>query len=779
MEKIISIPRSIYYTLIIMIFFAWTNKPLRSQPNNGTISVNFCYFKESESNMLLGNAKIEIQLDRLTGSITGLLNKTTGVQYLGKGKPDIFQMEYSTWELHGATSNDIWSAGYGTLIKGSKQKVSAMWFEKTPTGGKLEVSYDSLNLERRSIPISVKYTIELVNGKEETLWRIFIDNKASGTIREVRFPIVSGLTKFTNLIMPNHGGEKLIDPFNKLSDETPNVYLEYPARASMQWFEYFSPKAGLYMASYDKSLDYTRMYFGRQGESYDVAMWFVKYPFVASGTRWVSPDMAVGVHPGDWHWGADHYRNWIETWVQKPQPVKRIAEMIGVGGESLIKNKDMKTRVTYKDLVKGSQQRKAGSSILLVGWFYNGHDTYYPEYKAIPELGGDKALIDAVNKIHSIGGNVNAYLNGRLNNIETETYKKYGKKWAVLGMTPGLGVGIVDFFELHEGWNKDWSLDKNSEGWFSVMCPYAKGWQDHIVGQVMHCLRDYHFDGIFLDQPGSYYAELCYNKNHGHTTPANAWGPGLLEIFRRIHEEGKKINPEFAIWTEGMNDVYGQYLDYCSDKNPVWAPMRIHPEVETFVEMWRYTLPWYITQNYPEKYSYPPSKDKVYGDYYRFLLGIRGVSLSNKNWGGKSADSLAYVAVVDKIEKLWRIGGEFFFYGSFIDNIGLNVSNPNILAKAYISGNSLAIAVWNTTGEPVAFELNADLKAIFKSDLKIKEVTSLEDNKRIPYKSPDNNNTMAIRVHLQPHEIDVIVIETKHPFIRSNLARKSNLSSND
>ena len=333
-------------------------------------------------------------------------------------------------------------------------------------------------------------------------------------------------------------------------------------------------------------------------------------------------------------------------------------------------------------------------------------------------------------------------------------------------MTPGLGVGSIDFFELHEGWNNAWDLAQKLGTGFSVMCPSAKGWQDHIVGQVIHCLRDYHFDGIFLDQPGSYNAELCYNKNHGHSTPASAWGQGLLEIFRRIHEEGKKINPEFAIWTEGMNDVYGQYLDYHTDKNP-WAPMRIHPEVdETFVEMWRYTLPWYITQNGTERYSYPPSNTRVYGDYYHFLLGIRGISAGNRNWGGNSADSLAHVAVVDKIEKLWRKGGEFFFYGRFIDNVGLNVTDPNILAKAYKSENSAAIQLWNTTGKPVAMELNADLNAIFKSDAKIKRITSLEDNKRIPFKSA--GNTVNIKVQLPPHEIAIFRIDS-NPLVSSTI----------
>lgn len=73
-------------------------------------------------------------------------------------------------------------------------------------------------------------------------------------------------------------------------------------------------------------------------------------------------------------------------------------------------------------------------------------------------------------------------MNGRINNIETEPYKKFEKKSAKLGMAAGLGVGIISFFEL----------------------PSAKGWQDYIEGQVMHGISTYYFDGIFLDQPVSY-----------------------------------------------------------------------------------------------------------------------------------------------------------------------------------------------------------------------------------------------------------------------------------
>ncbi|MEP7277012.1 MAG: DUF6259 domain-containing protein [Bacteroidota bacterium] len=734
--------------------------------NNSEKSSNSCYFKVKQNHLFLGNSKIEISIDSLTGNLVGLFNKTSDVQFLGKGDPDIFRIEYSTPQLDGALTKDVWTAGYGSIIYGSKQKTSKIHFTKTNSGGMLEIRYDSLFIDNGNIAVKIGYTVEIETESEETIWRINIENNDSGTVKAVQFPILAGLNKLDNLIMPDQGGEKLTDPISKLSDQIPNVYLEYPARASMQWFDYYSSNASLYLASYDKKMAYTRMYFGRRGESRNIAEWMVKYPFVITGDKWESAPFALGIYEGDWHKGADSYRTWLQQWVPKPIPPKRISEMIFGGPDMYIKDNSEETIHTYSDIVSQSQKQKNNLNypgITLVGWFPNGHDTYFPEYNAIPSLGGDASLIEAVNKVHSDGESVNAYMNGRIVNIETNTYKKFGKKWAVLGKERGLGVGNVDFFELQEGWNKTWKHYKNNEGWFSVMCPSAKGWQDEIVGQVLHGLKTYHFDGIFLDQPGSYFAELCYNRFHGHSTPSNAWGPGYLEILKRIHNEGKKINPEFALSTEGLNDVYGQYLDFHTDKNPVWMPMRFHPETETFVEMWRYALPWYITQNEPEKYSYPPSKSKIYGDYYYFLMGIRGLERERgeaTGWKGASiADSLQHIKVVDRIASLLRKGGKYFFYGTFKDDIGLKVSDKNILAKSYSIQNSAAIPLWNTSDDTISFMLNVNTDKIIKSGFVLKNVTFLDNEKRIPYQLAGGE--ININMVLKPHQVEVLLLESK------------------
>ena len=275
-----------------------------------------CYFRETEQALLVGNSKIEIRLDPTSGVITGLLNKESDTEFVGEGPFEVFRLVYSTPRFHGAADDDPWSAVEGTLVKGALQTVASTQFETTPEGARLHVSYDGLRLERRTLDVSVRYSIELGNGDAETRWRLAIQNRDQGTVREAHFPLVSGLSELDSLIMPNESGQRVRDPVNKLSDDFPVVSLEYPGRGSMQWFEYYSPTAGLYLASYDEELDYTRMCFGRTGDGPTAAMWIVKYPFAGAGASWESPDLALGIHSGDWHWGADRYRRWFEGWAR-------------------------------------------------------------------------------------------------------------------------------------------------------------------------------------------------------------------------------------------------------------------------------------------------------------------------------------------------------------------------------------------------------------------------------------------------------------------------------
>jgi hypothetical protein len=506
------------------------------------------------------------------------------------------------------------------------------------------------------------------------------------------------------------------------------------------------------------------MCFGRTGERPEAGMWIVKYPFAASGASWESPELSLGIHSGDWHWGGDRYRTWLASWAEPADVPRKVQELIGGLREIGIKTPDGEVANAYGSMVSLARQvREAphGVAFLVAGWMYDGHDTYYPEYVPIPDLGGERGLVEAVDRVHELGVAVTAYVNGRLCNVETDTYRKHGKGWSVLGRAPGLGVNSTDFFELHEEWNRSWDRTKPGEGWFAVMCPDVKGWQDHLVGEVSRVIGRYRFDGIFLDQPGSYYGELCYNRKHGHTTPATAWGPGLLELFRRVRREMRRLDSDSILWTEGMNDAFGQYMDYSMDKNPLWLPMRIHPACETFVEMWRYTLPARVIVNDSRAYSYPPSQDPVYGDNYLFVLGVRGLNRStSRGIDTVTADGDVERArrsgVIEKIERLWIEGGQYLFHGRFMDDVGLEVSAPDVLARLYRGRDGIAVPVWNTASRPATFDVSVDLDAVGVRRRPVR-VLSLDSGTRLPHEAA--GGIVKVKLSLAAHETDVIVLE--------------------
>ena len=156
----------------------------------------------------------------------------------------------------------------------------------------------------------------------------------------------------------------------------------------------------------------------------------------------------------------------------------------------------------------------------------------------------------------------------------------------------------------------------------------------------------------------------------------------------------RRIHPESVLWTEGMNDAFGQYMDYGMDKNPLWQPMRIHPKCETFVEMWRYTLPDYIIVNDPGTYSFPPSKDPVHGLKYHFVLGVRGIFPSPERGieqdDADDPDGAQRREVVARIERLSIAASDYLFHGRFMDDVGLGIADTAILAKVLLE----CLPVW-------------------------------------------------------------------------------------
>lgn len=200
-------------------------------------------------------------------------------------------------------------------------------------------------------------------------------------------------------------------------------------------------------------------------------------------------------------------------------------------------------------------------------------------------------------------------------------------------------------------------------------------------------------------EAGSYYGELCYNDKHGHNNPASAWGPGLLELFRRVRQEMRKLDSDAILWTEGMNDAF------------VLGIRGIFPGPDRAIDM--------------------PEKEGEEGQLRR--------------------------AVVERIEKLWIKGGEYLFYGRFMDDVGLKVSDPDVLAKVYKHTTGIAIPVWNTKSVPSTFNLIVDPDALGIKEINRIKATSLDTGN--PLLQQISGNTLEVILTLPVHEVDVVILK--------------------
>jgi hypothetical protein len=86
-----------------------------------------------------------------------------------------------------------------------------------------------------------------------------------------------------------------------------------------------------------------------------------------------------------------------------------------------------------------------------------------------------------------------------------------------------------------------------------------------------------------------------------------------------------------------------------------------------------------------------------------------------------------------------------------MDDVGLEVSAPDVLARLYRGDDGVAVPVWNTGSNPVALDLRVDLDAVGVG----------RRPKAIAV--ADVGGVVAVKVSLPAHGLDVVVLEPASP----------------
>lgn len=248
----------------------------------------------------------------------------------------------------------------------------------------------------------------------------------------------------------------------------------------------------------------------------------------------------IGYNPDTWQATAlKWYRPWAleAQWAAHNVRDRQIAPWV--------EHADMWLRPGDVDQPTMDALRKAlkyyGKGVGLHWYYWHNYpfDTHYPEY--FPAKSGFKEM---VSEAQSLGAHVTPYINGRLWDPSTRSYKEENASEASCRKPDG-----TLYTEVY-----------GSKVLNTVTCPASDIWQRKLHYLNRFILDSLMTDGVYMDQIGCAPAEPCYADNHGHGKGGGWWWP---QAYRKVLTDMRQsfYTPDQAMTTEENAEPYIDLFD--------------------------------------------------------------------------------------------------------------------------------------------------------------------------------------------------------------------------
>ena len=611
------------------------------------------------------NANIRISLDEY-GQITGLVSMRTGRNYLS-GIPCGFNMTVNI------STDDIWESHHGEEISLSSSGVPA----EIRIVNNTVIADQVFSLENGTICVTRMITIETDDPLCTLRMRIKNDC-ASSVVTKVDWLSVKGLMDADDsmqLLWPDKEGELYPD----FLASGKHVSASYPSLISMQYVALGNSEESLYYGVHDPD---------RQFKDFDVdgrygTLKSTLYPFAASGQTVELPPVVLGLVEGDWHSAANVYRAFLlENGFAKPYG-KMASGFCGVASCNLCRYpQKYLSGYTANSARQGGMQEYSAKNLdsygtpltIFMGWHEKGFDSMYPDYQFMDAYGGEEAFAQGVEQVHEVGGKALIYINLHIADTASNWYKEHGESCAIR-----TAYGSV----LHESYGT--GLD------YVAMCPSASAWQNAIVAAVERTRKN-GVDGYWFDQLMEMPGNLCYNREHGHTTPATAYAEGYDTLFERINALTAEKDCIYAC--EGTCDAYLRYIDCCG---LMWA-RQFGSSPQSAPKITRYTLPT-LFFGLPTSGA-PAGTQRQYS--YAWIMGD-GMLCRDNNPICKR-----YAALAARYPQLYATG-------RYMDTFGLEPMPDGIMAGVLRAREDIkhwAIQLFNTNAEETTFAIKVNATTV-------------------------------------------------------------------
>ncbi len=625
--------------------------------------------------MQLGNDMIQVELDPHTGGIVSIVNKQRGYQYiLAPERALLLRLMVPEDERQ------------GNYIDAAEPEI--------------EICGDTATLTYRIGAISATATLTLDGGA--IMANLHLTNAGPSNIEEIMFPWVRGVGPIPDghLVMPNFWKRKYDDVFGKdlggdhrtWNEWTQKFSSRYPAYMATAWCDYGNSDHGI--AVEGRHTDFSIMDFfvhkivDKTREPVQRTLDFVTvHPRrVRQGETYTSSPVRITVHEGDWHVVADAHREWVETWITKPDRPAKFAESIG-WHFYFMKHQDGYVPHTYDDLVPMAQAAlDAGCPyLLLFGWQVGGHDNNY-FYRYVPNdaWGGEAALKEAVRRCREMGVEIMPFFNGTLANTELAEHKEFGHRWEAKTRTG------------HPYYAGDWARHNfdaptRNRAMLHTEIAFCAEQRAYFLATVKRIVQDYGFGNTQLDQMAEKML-VDYNEDHVTTTPDRVYVDGVAQLLPEVRRLIREVNPEGVMISEAINEYTGQWCDSSWDWN-ILLP---------FPEPILYSLPWLMASHEIDALEYG-EVNKAFAYKMHFDMKIDGGDTPITKYP-------KFAEHVRRLAELRRRTAPYYVHADFRDQEGIETTAPDsVIVKTYRkkAANTMGIVIAETSGEKTEVQLKA------------------------------------------------------------------------
>ncbi len=642
-----------------------TPAPLRSSDLASISNPSAVYVPGAASDFIVRGPCASFRITGLSAQLGGLKDARTGMTFDmpgGQGQPLFIITER---KLNGTGRLETLSSLDGQLHDARVVKAGG-------AGEKFTFSYSMLDG-------MILVDGELEAGDTDLIrGRLHVRYAGEDEIVAVDFPILSNLSvggdaKDDILIVPFTQGWKIPNPASQ-SFAYPR-YWTWPGMLSMGYVDLYDKgkNAGLYLSSYDNSFTTTQFMFKGSSDGAVLGMGLRKWIRLRKGQNYDAPDAVIGLHSGDWHWAADRYREWADSWFRKGNTPRWFRESDGyVSGGPLWQGP------FDQNLVSSAEKCAANGCGLVATWGYmatmNGACGVYPFPS--PWYGGTDNLRWSNRKIHELGAHSNYYIQGHLFN------PGYNRENKFLGNLPRKYIPEKDWKELPD---KDFfrrvrviEPDGSASTPYlhaEMMCDSGKMEFNRYLGDwTLKFLRDYDADGIYFDgfAIGSALPSINYDDDHATT---GDWGRGQLRMIRRCKEEGREINPDLVIGMEGCSDVYQQFGD--------WGLMGNN----NALEMFRYTFPDLIVVGGSSNGKPEVAVENVFMNAYRMNEMLHDADKDKTQAGGIAGKHYDFLRPwAGRVAAIRKIVNPFLLRARFMDTVGVR-ADADVDARLMLRGD--------------------------------------------------------------------------------------------